>query len=263
VRDPNPRVSGGGAARLVAAGIDVVEGPLADQARALNAGFLSRMERGRPWLRLKLAASLDGGTALADGESRWITGVEARADVQQLRAQSSAVMTGVATILADDPRLDVRLPEATRQPLRVVLDSALRTPPTARAIAPPGRLLVLTASRDAARRAALAQAGAELLDVPAGERGLDLPAALGLLARQEEINELLVECGPTLGGALLAAGLVDEWILYLAPVLLGADARPVAAIPSISTMQDRMTFSIVDQRLIGGDLRLTLTPDRS
>jgi diaminohydroxyphosphoribosylaminopyrimidine deaminase/5-amino-6-(5-phosphoribosylamino)uracil reductase len=262
VRDPNPRVSGGGAARLAAAGIEVEEGPLADQARSLNAGFLSRMERGRPWLRLKLAASLDGGTALANGESRWITGVGARADVQQLRAQSSAVMTGVATILADDPRLDVRLPEATRQPLRVVLDSGLRTPPTARTVAPPGRLLVLTASRDAARRAALAQAGAELLEVPAGERGLDLPAVLALLAGQQ-INELLVECGPTLGGALLAAGLVDEWILYLAPVLLGADARPVAAIPAISAMKDRLAFSIADQRLIGVDLRLTLTPDRN
>jgi diaminohydroxyphosphoribosylaminopyrimidine deaminase/5-amino-6-(5-phosphoribosylamino)uracil reductase len=220
------------------------------------------MERGRPWLRLKQAASLDGGTALANGESRWITGVGARADVQQLRAQSSAVMTGVATILADDPRLDVRLPEATRQPLRVVLDSGLRTPPTARTVAPPGRLLVLTASRDAARRAALAQAGAELLEVPAGERGLDLPAVLALLAGQQ-INELLVECGPTLGGALLAAGLVDEWILYLAPVLLGADARPVAAIPAISAMKDRLAFSIADQRLIGVDLRLTLTPDRN
>jgi diaminohydroxyphosphoribosylaminopyrimidine deaminase/5-amino-6-(5-phosphoribosylamino)uracil reductase len=172
-------------------------------------------------------------------------------------------MTGVATILADNPRLDVRLPEATRQPLRVVLDSGLRTPPTARAIAPPGRLLVLTASRDAARRGALAQVGAELLDVPAGERGLDLPAVLGLLAGQLEVNELLVECGPTLGGALLAAGLVDEWILYLAPVLLGAEARPVAEIPAISAMKDRMAFSIVDQRLIGGDLRLTLMPGRS
>jgi diaminohydroxyphosphoribosylaminopyrimidine deaminase/5-amino-6-(5-phosphoribosylamino)uracil reductase len=171
-------------------------------------------------------------------------------------------MTGVATILADDPRLDVRLPEATRQPLRVVLDSGLRTPPTARTVAPPGRLLVLTASRDAARRAALAQAGAELLEVPAGERGLDLPAVLALLAGQQ-INELLVECGPTLGGALLAAGLVDEWILYLAPVLLGADARPVAAIPAISAMKDRLAFSIADQRLIGVDLRLTLTPDRN
>jgi diaminohydroxyphosphoribosylaminopyrimidine deaminase/5-amino-6-(5-phosphoribosylamino)uracil reductase len=263
VRDPNPRVSGGGAARLAAAGVEIAQGPLADQARALNAGFLSRMERGRPWLRLKLAASLDGGTALANGESRWITGAGARADVQQLRAQSSAVMTGVATILADDPRLDVRLPEATRQPLRIVLDSRLRMPPAARTIAPPGRLLVLTASRDAARREALAQAGAAMLDVPAGERGLDLPVALELLAGQEEINELLVECGPTLAGALLAAGLVDEWILYLAPVLLGADARPVAEIPAIAAMKDRMAFSFVDQRLVGGDLRLTLIPDRN
>jgi diaminohydroxyphosphoribosylaminopyrimidine deaminase/5-amino-6-(5-phosphoribosylamino)uracil reductase len=263
VRDPNPRVSGGGGARLAAAGIEVAEGLLADQARALNAGFLSRMERGRPWLRLKLAASLDGGTALANGVSRWITGVEARADVQQFRARSSAVMTGVATILADDPRLDVRLPEATRQPLRVVLDSGLRMPPAARVAAPPGRLLVLTASSDPARRAALVHAGAALLDVPAGKQGLDLHAAVRLLAEKEDVNELLVECGPTLAGALLVAGLVDEWLLYVAPVLLGKDTRPVAALPAISAMADRMEFSIADQRLVGGDLRLTLLPGRS
>ncbi len=262
IRDPNPRVSGGGAARLAAAGIAVVGGVMADEARALNPGFLSRMERGRPWLRLKSAASLDGGTALANGASRWITGPDARADVQQLRARSSAVMTGVGTVLVDDPRLDVRLDKAMRQPLRIVLDSALRMPPGARVVAPPGRLLVLTASHDLARRAALLEAGASILDVPAGGRGLDLHAAVRLLG-DREINELQVECGPTLGGALLAAGLVDEWVLYLAPVLLGKGARPVAELPGIAAMADRMEFSIVDQRLVGGDLRLTLSPVRS
>lgn len=261
VRDPNPHVSGGGAARLAAAGIESSEGLLAEGARALNPGFLSRMERGRPWLRLKLAASLDGRTALANGASRWITGPEAREDVQRLRARSSAVMTGAATVLADDPRLDLRLPETTRQPLRVVLDPALRMPPTARIVAPPGAVLVMTASDDPGRRAALEKAGARVQAVLQGPGGLDLHAMLRLLG-QEEINELLVECGPTLAGALFAAGLVDEWVLYLAPVLLGAGARPLAELPAIAAMADRMEFSIIEQCRVGGDLRLTLRPGR-
>ena len=190
VRDPDPRVSGGGAARLAAAGIEVTSGQLAAEARALNAGFLSRMERGRPWLRVKLAA----GTA-----------------VQELRARSSAVMTSVATVLAEDPRLDLHLPGATRQPLRVVLDSRLRTPPMARIIAPPGQLLVLTASTDSARAAALEAVGARVERVPAGPGGLDLAAMLRHLAGLE-INELQVESGPTLVGALQKAMLVDELV---------------------------------------------------
>jgi diaminohydroxyphosphoribosylaminopyrimidine deaminase/5-amino-6-(5-phosphoribosylamino)uracil reductase len=262
LRDPNPRVGGEGAARLAAAGIDVTCGMLEADARALNPGFLSRMERGRPWLRLKLAASLDGRTALASGMSRWISGADARADVQQLRARSSAVMTGIATVLADDPRLDVRLPGATRQPLRVVLDSGLRMPPSARIIAPPGRLLVLTASTHSARRRALMDAGATILDVPAAERGLDLHTVVRLLA-ESDVNELQVECGPSLAGALLVAGLVDEWVLYLAPVLLGAGARPVAEMPAIAAMADRAEFTIAEQHRIGRDLRLTLLPGRS
>jgi len=190
IRDPNPRVNGGGAARLAAAGIEVTSGQLAAEARSLNAGFLSRMERGRPWLRVKLAA----GTA-----------------VQELRARSSAVMTSVATVLAEDPRLDLRLPGATRQPMRVVLDSRLRTPPMSRIIAPPGQLLVLTASTDAARAAALEAVGARVERVSAGPGGLDLAAVLRHLAGLE-INELQVESGPTLVGALQMAMLVDELV---------------------------------------------------
>ncbi len=259
IRDPNPCVSGGGAALIAAAGIEVKAGILAAAARALNPGFLSRMERGRPWLRVKLAASLDGRTALASGQSRWITGEAARADVQRLRARSSAVMTGSATVRSDDPRLDLRLPEATRQPLRVVLDTRLRTPPSARIVAPPGRLLLLTASADMTLRAALEAAGASIERVPAGPEGLDLSAVMRHLALLE-VNELQVEGGPTLAGALLRAGLVDELVLYLAPTLLGTDARPLALLSGVASMAERMELSISDLRRIGRDLRITLRP---
>jgi len=262
IRDPNPSVNGGGAARLAAAGIEVSGGILAAAARALNSGFLSRMERGRPWVCLKLAASLDGGTALANGQSRWITGNAARADVQQLRARSSAIMTGSATVLADDPRLDVRLPGATRQPMRIVLDSGLRTPASARILAPPGMALLLTVSDDAGRHAALEAAGARIERLPAAADGLDLAAVMQHLAGLE-VNELLVECGPTLAGALLAGRLVDELVLYLAPALLGADARPLARLPRIATLADRMELSVADLRRVGRDLRITLRPARS
>ncbi|MGH8135234.1 MAG: bifunctional diaminohydroxyphosphoribosylaminopyrimidine deaminase/5-amino-6-(5-phosphoribosylamino)uracil reductase RibD [Steroidobacteraceae bacterium] len=188
IRDPNPRISGGGAARLAAAGIDVTNGVLGAAARALNPGFLSRMERGRPWLRVKLSG---GG------------------DLQSLRARSSAVMTGVATVLAGDPRLDLQLPAATRQPLRIVLDTRLRTPLTARIIAPPGQAVILTASPDPSRIAALESSGARVLLVAAGPGGLDLDAVMSRLAGIE-INELQVESGQTLIAALTKARLVDE-----------------------------------------------------
>ena len=258
-RDPNPRVSGGGAARLASAGIELTSGMFEAEARALNPGFLSRMERGRPWLRLKLATSLDGRTALPDGESRWITGDAARHDVQVLRARCSALMTGSSTVLADDPRLDVRLPGATRQPLRVVLDTNLRTPPDARIVAPPGRLLVLTASADAKLRSALESAGAQVEQLPAAATGVRLDAAMERLAALE-INELQVECGPTLAGALLQSRLVDELVLYYAPALLGPDARPLARLPAVHAMAERLEFSIADLCRIGSDLRITLRP---
>ncbi|HXV40034.1 MAG TPA: bifunctional diaminohydroxyphosphoribosylaminopyrimidine deaminase/5-amino-6-(5-phosphoribosylamino)uracil reductase RibD [Steroidobacteraceae bacterium] len=197
VRDPNPRVNGGGAARLAAAGIEVTGGVMEREARALNAGFLSRFERGRPWVRILLPAPRgdDAGGA----------------GVQRLRARSSAVLTGSGTVLADDPRFDVAPPSAGRQPLRVVLDSRLRIPPRARIVAPPGELLVLTASDDAARRAALERAGARVLRVPAGPGGLDLAAVLRCLAGLE-VNELQVEAGATLTASLLASGFADERI---------------------------------------------------
>ena len=259
LRDPNPRVSGGGVAKLEAAGIEVAGGLLAAEARALNPGFLSRMERGRPWLRLKLAASLDGRTSLANGQSRWITGEAARADVQELRGRSSAVLTASATVLADDPRLDLRRPVAGRQPLRVVLDTHLRTPASARILEPPGEALLLTASDDPARHAALRAAGARIERLPGGPAGLDLAAVLRHLAGLE-VNELLVECGPGLAGALMTARLVDEMVLYLAPALLGHEARPLARLPGIATLAERVRFAVADLRRIGDDLRITLRP---
>ncbi|MGH8251562.1 MAG: bifunctional diaminohydroxyphosphoribosylaminopyrimidine deaminase/5-amino-6-(5-phosphoribosylamino)uracil reductase RibD [Steroidobacteraceae bacterium] len=261
MRDPNPRVDGGGVAKLRAAGVVVEGGLLEGEARELNPGFISRMERGRPWIVVKLAASLDGGTALPGGESRWITGEAAREDVQQLRARSSAVLTGSGTVLADDPRLDVRLPGATRQPLRVVLDSQLRIPPQARIVAPPGKLLVLCATEDPARAAALRAAGAEVATVAPSGGGIDLSAAFTLLAGRG-VNEVLAECGAGLAGALLTAGLVDELALYLAPVLLGRGARPLAELPAPLSMAERLEFSIVGRQDVGTDLLIRLRPRR-
>lgn len=258
-RDPNPRVDGGGIARLRAAGVAVQGGVLEPEARELNAGFIARMERGRPWVTVKMAASLDGCTALADGESRWITGDAARQEVQQLRARASALLTGSGTVLRDDPRLDVRLPGVTRQPLRVVLDSRLRMPPRARIVAPPGRVLVLCAAEDPERAAALRGCGAEIETVAPAPGGIDLVAALAVLAARE-VNEVVAECGARLAGALLAARLVDELVLYQAPVLLGQGARPLAELPQLRAMSERLEFTVRDQRLVGPDLCIRLRP---
>jgi diaminohydroxyphosphoribosylaminopyrimidine deaminase/5-amino-6-(5-phosphoribosylamino)uracil reductase len=217
------------------------------------------MTRGRPWVAIKLAASLDGGTALPGGESRWITGEAAREDVQRLRARSSAVMTGSGTVIADDPRLDVRLPGTERQPLRVVLDSKLRTPPSSRILAPPGRALLLCSEEDIGRAAALRAAGAEVVAVGASDGGVDLRAALALLATRQ-VNELLVECGAGLAGALLAAGLVDELLLYVAPTLLGRGARRLVDLETPVSMAERLEFSIVERQDVGDDLLLRLRP---
>ena len=264
--DPNPLVAGEGLERLRAAGIEVASGVLQAQAEALNPGFVSRMRRGRPWLRCKLAMSLDGRTAMASGESRWITGAAARADVQRLRARSSAILTGIGTALADDPSLNVRLAAGelygvapVRQPLRVVLDSGLRLPPTARMLGLAGDTLVLTANQDAAARAALEAAGAEVGYVSATDGSLDLHAVLALLA-QREINEVLVESGPTLAGALLDAGLIDELVVYMAPHVMGDAARGLFHLPGLERMEDRIGLELVDLRRVGTDVRMTLVP---
>ena len=261
MKDPNPRVNGAGIARLAAAGIAVSGGVLEQESQELNPGFISRMTRGQPWVTVKLAASLDGGTALPGGESHWITGEAAREDVQRLRARSSAVMTGSGTVLADDPRLDVRLPGAARQPLRVVLDSKLRTPATARILASPGQALVLCTDEDTGRAGALRAAGAEVVRLPSSGGSVDLAAALAHLA-DRQVNELLVECGAGLAGAFFAAGLVDELRLYIAPMLLGRGARPLADLAAPASMAERLEFSIVERQDVGKDLMLRLRPRR-
>jgi diaminohydroxyphosphoribosylaminopyrimidine deaminase / 5-amino-6-(5-phosphoribosylamino)uracil reductase len=263
VGDPDPRVAGEGAARLAAAGIRAESGLLAAAAGALNPGFLSRHRRGRPWLRVKLGASLDGRTGLANGKSQWLTCEAARADVQRLRARSSAILTGAATVRCDDPRLTVRDAALERElrgriPLRVVLDSKLATSPAARLFAEPGPILVLTEVADQTAAAALVAAGAEVVCHP-GVAARDLAAVLAELARRE-INEVLVEAGPKLAGAFVEADLVDEFVLYLAPHMLGHDAAPLAMLPMLDDLGDRWEFRYADVRQVGTDLRLTLTP---
>jgi diaminohydroxyphosphoribosylaminopyrimidine deaminase / 5-amino-6-(5-phosphoribosylamino)uracil reductase len=263
IADPNPLVNGRGAAALRAAGISVESGLCEAEARELNAGFFKRMQAGRPWVRVKLAMSLDGRTALADGASQWITGEAAREDVQAWRARSSAILTGVGTVLSDDPRLTVR-PAAggeARQPLRVVLDTHLRTPPAARLFAGGGEVLILTAltGLDATRAAALSARGARVETLPAQAERLELPVVLERLA-ELEANEILVEAGATLAGELLRQGLADEVLLYVAPKLLGPDARALVDLPPLRELKDAPTFRLAEVKTVGADLRLRLTP---
>ncbi|MFM2287441.1 MAG: hypothetical protein RL684_584, partial [Pseudomonadota bacterium] len=257
--DPNPQMVGGGEA-LRAAGVLVQSGLLAAEARALNPGFYKRHEQGLPWVRVKLGTSLDGRIALASGESRWITSPEARADAQLWRARSSAVLTGIGTVLADDPALNVRIEGASRQPRRVVLDSALRLPPGARMLAREGEALVLTAAGDVPARAALQARGAAVHSLPpAPAGGLDLRAVLQYLATLDA-NEVWVEAGARLAGAFLAARLVDELVLYVAPSLLGPQAQPLAQLPAPATLADRLQLDYRSTQRIGPDLRIVAVP---
>jgi diaminohydroxyphosphoribosylaminopyrimidine deaminase/5-amino-6-(5-phosphoribosylamino)uracil reductase len=253
VRDPNPRVADGGFAKLRNAGIEVAIGLCEAEARAINEGFLSRMERGRPWLRLKIAASLDGRTALASGESKWITSEAAREDAQRWRARSSAIMTGIGTVLADDPRLTVRIGEPHVAPLRVVLDANLRTPADSHVLDGTAPTLVAHAEDASANDALFARVERDPFDANDGK--LDLAAVLAALAVRE-VNELQVEAGPILSGALLAGGFVDEILLYVAPILLGDTARPLANLPPLASLANAAKLTRVDEAIIGPDLRL-------
>lgn len=248
--DPNPLVGGQGIARLRAAGIEVDSGVLADAAEQLNIGFLHRMRHGRPWVRLKWAASLDARSALPDGRSQWITGPAARRDGQAWRRRAGAVLTGIGTALADDPRLDVRDLATARQPLRVLLDRQGRLPPSARLLQPPGELLQVHGPG--------AQPVSPLhWQAPLGRDGrLDLGAVLDELGRRG-VNELHVEAGAQLNGALLAADLVDELLLYLAPKLLGP-GRGVAELPLLPEVDAACPWRWIDSQLVDADLRLRL-----
>jgi len=261
MRDPNPQVAGKGFKELEQHGITVAVGLMESEAVALNPGFIQRMQHGRPYVRIKLAASLDGRTAMANGESKWITGDAARADVQKWRARSSAILTGVSTVLADDPSLTVRDMDIGRQPLRVVVDSTLRMPLTARMLRGEGRTLVVTTSQDAKRADALKRAGAEVLVLPAAQQGIDLAALMRHLILLE-VNELLVEAGATLCGAMLKANLVDELVLYYAPHVMGGAERGMFALPPLARMVDRMSFEVTDVRAIGQDWRMLMRAPR-
>jgi diaminohydroxyphosphoribosylaminopyrimidine deaminase/5-amino-6-(5-phosphoribosylamino)uracil reductase len=250
-------VAGRGLARLRAAGLAVVlaePGEAKRAAQELNIGFFSRVLRGRPWVRMKIAASLDGRSALADGRSQWITGAAARADGHAWRRRAGAVLTGIGTVLADDPRLDVRLVPSVLQPLRVVADSRLRTPPAARLLARPGVMLVCATASPGGQAPALAARGAEIVVLP-GEHGrIDLRGLLAALA-ERGINELHVEAGATLNAALLRSGLVDELVIYLAPTLLGA-GRPMAELGPYARLAQGIPLQFQSVGLLGADLRL-------
>ena len=265
MQDPNPLVAGGGLQRLIEAGV-VVEGPLMEEeAEALNPGFIRRMSGGLPWVRGKVAVSVDGRTAMASGESQWITGPQARSDVQKLRAQSCAIVTGIGSILSDDSSLTVRetelgLPSSLlateKQPLRVILDSNQRLPHSAKVLQCAANSLLVSATSH--KREDLESSGVEMISLPDEKGQIDLSRLLTALA-ERQCNEVLVEAGATLMGSFLSAGLIDELIIYMAPTLLGSEARPLAALP-LQKMAEQRRMTLKDIRQVGDDIRLTYYP---
>lgn len=268
MRDPNPIVAGQGFDQLRAAGIAVEEGVMQAQAEALNPGYIKRLRQGLPYVRCKLAMSLDGRTAMASGESQWITSAAAREDVHRLRARSAAILTGYGTLQADDPSMNVRLtPQSlgldpdlhTPQPLRVVLDPQLQTPPAAKMLALPGPVLIVCSDDVRLDAAPLEAVGAQVVTRPADDDMLDLHQVMSYLASQE-INEVLLESGAVLAGAMMAEGLIDELVVYLAPHLMGSDARGLFNLPAIELMSQRIPLKITDLRQVGEDIRITAQP---
>jgi diaminohydroxyphosphoribosylaminopyrimidine deaminase / 5-amino-6-(5-phosphoribosylamino)uracil reductase len=260
--DPNPLVAGRGAAELSAGGISVLSGLLQVQALALNTGYVKRMRTGRPFVRCKLAMSLDGRTAMASGESQWITQQDARRDVQRLRARSSAILTGIGTVLTDDPAFTVRDVGVESQPARVVVDPHLSMPESARILSAPGRTVVATATRDEDLAERLSRIGAEVVHIPGQGDAVDLAALLDYLGHQQA-NEVLLETGATLSGAMLRAGLIDEVVLYMAPILMGDSARGLFHLPGLDNLAQAIPFEVQDVRAVGRDWRITLLPRAS
>ncbi|MDH5183615.1 MAG: bifunctional diaminohydroxyphosphoribosylaminopyrimidine deaminase/5-amino-6-(5-phosphoribosylamino)uracil reductase RibD [Gammaproteobacteria bacterium] len=261
VQDPNPQVAGSGLKQLQEAGIVVEVGLLQAEAEALNPGFTRRMRTGRPYVRSKLAMSLDGRTAMASGESKWITSDAARADVHRLRARSSAILTGAGTVLADDPSLNVRLDgfDDRHQPIRVVLDPYLSTPTDAKMLSLPGRTLILTTSEEDGVMADLVKAGAEVVCMDGHGDAIDLHAVMAYLA-ELQVNEVLLETGATLSGAMLKQGLVDEMVIYMAPHIMGNQARGLFNLPGMDEMSQRIELDMMDIRAVGKDWRITAKP---
>jgi diaminohydroxyphosphoribosylaminopyrimidine deaminase/5-amino-6-(5-phosphoribosylamino)uracil reductase len=258
VGDPNPEVNGNGSHRLKQAGIEVQSGLMAAEAEALNPGFLKRMRNGRPWVRVKLAQSLDGHIALANGSSQWISGPQARADVQNWRARSDVILTGIGTVLADDPSLNVRKSKDARQPTRVIVDSQWRMPVKARLLGLPGKVLIAGLNEKPVPDA-LTETTAECLLLPAVEGRVDMKAMLNELGGRG-YNEVQVEAGATLCGSLIQQGLIDELLVYQAPIILGGGAISPFAAPRLDNMDDRVHLEWIDSRRIGKDLRLRLKP---
>jgi diaminohydroxyphosphoribosylaminopyrimidine deaminase / 5-amino-6-(5-phosphoribosylamino)uracil reductase len=259
--DPNPVIAGKGVAQLEQHGITVNTGLLQQQVQDLNCGFYTRMQSGRPYVRCKLAMSLDARTAMADGTSQWITGDAARRDVQHYRAQSAAILTGIDTVLTDDPGLNVRdINAGNRLSLRVILDRQLRTPKNAKILRLPGESIVFTVYGCPDREQALVTAGVQVIRIDSSGEKDFLTGVMRYLAKERQINEVLVECGATLAGSLMQAGLVDELILYMAPVLLGHKARPLFNLPGLDSIDDKIQFEYCDIRMIGKDCRIILKP---
>ena len=265
MQDPNPLVAGNGVKRLQASGIEVAVGLMESVAFNLNSGFIARMTRGLPYVRCKIAASLDGRTALNNHQSQWITGEAARADVQHWRAQSCAIITGIGTVLADNPSMNVRLANVSRQPLRVIVDSQLQTPLDCKLLStshPQSAPVLIAYANDANQQQQLLMAkGVRLLQLPNQNGNVDLTALLATLA-QQGVNEVLLEAGQGLNGAFLQAGLIDELILYYAPKLMGTDAKGMFAVPELTNMQQVTHLQIIDVRQFGQDIRLRAKPKK-
>lgn len=259
MQDPNPDVAGNGLQQLTNAGIFAEVGLLETAAHELNPGFIQRMKTSRPFVRCKLAMSVDGRTAMSNGESKWITSDEARQDVHRLRARSSAIVTGAGTVLADDPSMTARLDKNVQQPLRVIIDTNLSTPVDARILQQDGETHILTCSEDDDAIELLSNAGATVIRLPMSHNRVDLFAMMEYL-NGLEVNEVLLETGSTLSGAMLEAQLIDEFVIYMAPVVMGNEARGLFRLPHIQTMEDRIELSLLDTRSVGRDLRMRFQP---